>query len=110
MDWAVVCREHGLGAEIDYLSLDLDDHLGQESTVLLVLKNLVSSGLVFRAITVEHDCYRLGDAAKNSMRELLLSHGYKLFAADVVNNHSPDGPLDMPGGLNGVPFEDWWIR
>jgi hypothetical protein len=101
VNWLATCREHGLGTKIDYLSLDLDDQPGEESITLFVLKSLMSFGFEFRAITVEHDCYRLGDASKLIMRELLLAQGYNLFAGDVYNR---------PPGEPRVQFEDWWLK
>ena len=90
IDWEVVCREHKLGPMIDYLSLDIDDEEGQPSKIVTVLKNILASGLHFRAMTIEHDRYRLGDSARDAIREILLSD-YNLISADVEN------------------FEDWWL-
>ena len=96
VDWPTACKLYSLGTAIDYLSLDVDDTLGAaDSKVLVVLKNLLDAGFTFRAITVEHDRYRVGDHARDSMRELLFP-SYTLFAADVSDH--------------GLEFEDWWIR
>jgi hypothetical protein len=94
MDWRALCENHHLGQAIDYLSLDVDDVAGEQSKAVCVLENIIKAGLSFRAITCEHDRYRVGDSARNAMRVLLQS-SYKLFAADVSDK--------------GLEYEDWWI-
>jgi hypothetical protein len=92
--WLDVCSRQNLGPSIDYLSLDVDDQPGEPSKVVVVLKNLLDAGFTFRAMTIEHDRWRVGDVARDSMRKLLLP-SYTLFAADVAHG--------------GCEFEDWWL-
>ncbi len=95
LDWARLWDEYYPGRVIDYLSLDIDDVLGEKSKTLVVLKNLVGSGFSFRAITCEHNRYLLGDESRNAIREFLLANSYELFAGDVSDQ--------------GLEFEDWWV-
>jgi hypothetical protein len=94
--WSGICSEYDLPNQIDYLSLDVD---GPE---LLVLMNLISDGLSFRAITCEHDRYHRGDGPREAIRCFLIDHGYTLAVGDVkvFDQHYP----------NGVEFEDWWLK
>ena len=96
LDWAAVCQEHGLGKEIDYLSLDIDDQVGEAPKSIVVLKNLIDAGFTFRAITSEHNRYYLHDAVRDVQRKMLLEQGYGLFAGDVSDHD--------------LEFEDWWVR
>jgi len=99
-EWIQVCAAVGLSSSIDYLSLDIDEHPEEGSQKeLTVLKSLFDAGFRFRAITVEHDAYRLGDEPRASIRVLLLSQGYLLDRANVPY---------APG--SGHEFEDWWTR
>src|SRR5579872_2564691 len=75
---------------IDYLSLDIDEHYDT------VLKKLPLDKYMFKVITIEHDAYKYGDRFRNKEREILSSFGYKLLCADVV--------------LETTSFEDWWIH
>jgi hypothetical protein len=84
------------GRVIDYLSLDIDDEEGKESKVVIVLKKLLTAGLSFRVITLEHDRYHLGDGTRNATREILLSAGYTLARPDVAHD--------------GLEYEDWWTK
>lgn len=93
VDWPAVVK---FGPEIDYLSLDIDDWPNQPPKTPVVLANLFAAGFSFRAITVEHDRYRLGDGIRNSQRELLTAHGYRLLVADVPHDN--------------LEYEDWWVR
>jgi hypothetical protein len=90
VDWITVLAAHALGPRIDYLSFDLDD----DGTAALA--RLPWAEVRFTALTVEHDGYRLGEAPRAAMRELLAGHGYRLLCPDVV--------LDGFGA-----FEDWWV-
>jgi len=96
IDWNVICFEHGLTKNVDYLSLDVD---GPE---LVVLQNLFAAGLSFKAITCEHDRYHRGDEPRNAIRQLLWNKGYTLAMPDVkvFDQHYP----------KGVEFEDWWLK
>ena len=89
-DWPIVLAAHGLGPRVDYLSFDLDEDGVQ------ALARLPWERERFSCMTVEHDGYRFGDPPRVAMRQLLLSHGYRLLCPDVV--------LDGFGS-----FEDWWV-
>jgi hypothetical protein len=93
-DWKRLTQERGLGPAIDYLSLDVDDVPGEPSKVVKALKNLLAVGLTFAVITVEHDRYRLGDAARDELRTIL-TPAYELAQADVTDQ--------------GLEYEDWWV-
>lgn len=97
LDWAALCDEHHLGRTFDYLSLDIDDLVAvDESKTLIVLRNLIAAGFSFRAMTVEHNRYFLGDKIRNSLREFLSANSYTLFAGDVCSKD--------------LEFEDWWVK
>lgn len=72
----------------DYISLDVD------WVCLEVLKDLLSEGITFKVLTIEHNRYCKGDDIRNQMRTLL-SPSYTLARADVA--------------FEGNEFEDWWI-
>lgn len=82
---------------IDYLSLDAD-----ESTTA-VLEKLTELPIRFRTITIEHDAYRCGPAARDYQRVLLDGQGYDLVCSDV---RIQAGEWHPTGG----PFEDWWAN
>ena len=75
---------------IDYLSLDIDGYYD------VVLEKLVSTGHVFKVITIEHDFYRYGDLYRQNERTILTGLGYYLLCSDVSSG--------------GLAFEDWWIH
>jgi len=90
VDWPSVLAARDLGPRIDYLSFDLDDDGA------VALARLPWENVRFSALTVEHDGYRLGEAPRAAMRQLLFGHGYRLVCPDVV--------------LEGFgAFEDWWV-
>lgn len=72
----------------DYLSLDID------SASLAALKNMPLAQMHFGVITIEHDSYRFGNAARDEMRRILSGAGYDLICEDVMIED---------------PFEDWWV-
>lgn len=75
---------------VDYLSLDID--FGTYDALV----NILSHGVKFGIITIEHDAYRFGDELRVPERALLNAAGYTLICADVC-------------GIPEAPFEDWWI-
>ncbi len=83
-------------SRIDYLSLDVDEN----STA--TLKRLPFDSYKFSIITLEHDTYRLGTAARDEQRAILQSHGYTLLFPDIL------APLGCGMGPN-LSFEDWWV-
>lgn len=93
LDWQQLMKETKISS-FDYLSLDVD-----EATVA-TLKNLLASGVRWRAATIEHDSYEFGPAARDEMRKLLTEAGYTLLVPDVQVRCN-DGVLR--------PFEDWWV-
>lgn len=76
------------GPVIDYLSLDIDEATAS------ALRNLLRYDLRFRVLTVEDDSYRHGDLLRAPIREMLLAHGYDIFASDVRSD-------------DGLPYEMW---
>ena len=88
-DFKKCFKENNVPATIDYLSLDID------AATLDCLKILPLNEYKFKVITIEHDEYSAGPSNKNSMREILFTHGYTLDIPDVKND--------------GLIFEDWWI-
>lgn len=95
-DWKKVADDPWMGKEIDYLSLDIDDQPNEFPKTVVVLKNLIDAGFVFKVITVEHDAYRM-EEPRRLQRELLSANGYELTVPDIC-------------GSIGRPFEDWWTR
>ncbi len=89
VDWKLIAETHDLGPVVDYLSVDI------EGSELDVLHKLADAGLIFRAITIEHNLYSKGAGPRDAQRDFLYSQGYKLFAPDVPNS-------------TGLIFEDWW--
>lgn len=74
---------------IDYLSLDCDEHTDR------VLAMILRTTHRFRVLTVEHDAYRFGPEARNSIVDKLIKAQYMIVCADVCNN--------------GKPFEVWAV-
>jgi len=74
---------------VDYLSLDVN------GASLNALNALPLERVRFKCITAEHDAYKHGDKLRKPMREILLSHGYSLYAPDVTDK--------------GLEYEDWWV-
>jgi hypothetical protein len=92
VDWLGECKEHDIGMDIDYLSLDVDDFLH-----CAILENFIKLGFSFKIITVEHDRYVNGDEPRNSIRKVLFGAGYILSRPDVR----------CPAGGE---YEDWWTN
>lgn len=81
---------------IDYLSLDADDATFDSMCRLIPFYK-------FKAITVEHDRYRLGPRLQLQIQDFLKTFGYQLHQADVL---APEHP-GMPWSLQ--PYEDWFL-
>ena len=96
VDYKKLFKEEGI-MDITYLSLDVD----QDSTK--VLEKLLATGHRFIAITIEHDGHVHGDLYRGPQRELLISHGYYLLCADVLNQSGRN-----IGREHG--WEDWWVH
>jgi hypothetical protein len=71
IDWLQVQKDYKIGPVVDYLSFDLDDSQGEPSKILIVLRNLMAAGFIFRVATIEHDAYRLGSIVKDGIEELM---------------------------------------
>jgi hypothetical protein len=100
VNWKYLQDDFQTSSYFDYLSLDVDDHDHEPfSKTLTVLHHIVDAGLSFRAITVEHDAYRLGNEPRASIRKLLAEYGYALFR-DNVSCRPPDP---------NWAFEDWFL-
>jgi hypothetical protein len=89
IDWKGLCATYFHAPPIDYLSLDVDEHQ------LEVVRKFPWDKIHFNVMTIEHDSYRFGNEARDEIRSILKSHGYKMAVEDVA--------------IAGVPFEDWWI-
>jgi hypothetical protein len=57
----------------------------------------------YRAITVEHDVYRLGPSIQESIAELLDLSGYERHRKDVKAPKAEGMPWSEQ------PFEDWYL-
>lgn len=97
LDWKAILGDAGLGFNIDYLSVDIDDGCLGKNAELVTLERLFSAGCSFRAITIEHDAYSRGDLKRGPQRELLSAAGYTLLHPNVKQS-------------SGLEFEDWWIK
>lgn len=93
-DWAKISEYFRGTPQIDYLSLDVDE------ATTLALERILPAMPKFRAITIEHDAYRLGRANQKHQHEILTRVGYDLVCCDVCV-----GPGEWGAG---GPFEDWW--
>ena len=95
---------HHLPHRMDYLSMDLDDHLAQVQLLRRIL-----SHCQFGTITFEHDLWRGTEAcvrARAESRQLLQALGYHMVANDVtVPPGRGHGHGDQP-----IYFEDWWAH
>jgi hypothetical protein len=82
---------------ITYLSLDTDD------ACFDCLERLVPF-YRFRAITIEHDVYRVGPGPKQRIYEFLTTHlAYERAFEDVLAPETPGQPW------SNQPFEDWYL-
>lgn len=73
IDWnKIICENPIFNQTIDYLSFDVDD------ATSLAMKHFPWDKIRFKVITIEHDCYRIGDSIKNEQREILKKFGYLL--------------------------------
>lgn len=95
IDYAEVCED--LGADIDYLQIDLE--VSNEST-LKTLRKLHADAMRkhrFAVVTFEHDIY-VGDHfnTREESRRIFESAGYVRVFSDVKNT--------------GMPYEDWYVH
>ncbi|NBV77682.1 hypothetical protein EBR66_05980 [bacterium] len=95
IDYAEVCED--LGADIDYLQIDLE--VSNEST-LKTLRKLHADAMCkhrFAVVTFEHDIY-VGDHfnTREESRRIFESAGYVRVFSDVKNT--------------GMPYEDWYVH
>jgi len=81
---------------INYLSVDCDEM----SLAALVWLTRIGR---YRAITVEHDLYRLGPDRKNTIYNLLDLAGYERYREDVKAPKAEGMPWSEQ------PFEDWYL-
>jgi len=105
VDWsAFIAGNPILQSTIDYMSYDIDE------ASLPVLRKFPLDRIRIRAMTVEHDAYRLGTNVRDEMRAILRAAGYELIASDVIVYYLwKECPEAM--ALNGyLPFEDWYVR
>jgi hypothetical protein len=99
IDWSEFIHRHPvLQGTVDYLSFDIDE------ASLTVLRKFPFDRLGFRAMTVEHDVYNRGKAARTEMRSILKHAGYEAIATDVMVT------IMWEGRPQAVPFEDWYVR
>lgn len=96
MDWNKVIEENKIPQVIDYLSFDVDD------ATIPAMKNFPWNRIRFKVITIEHDCYRVGNETKDFQRKILKEAGYTLLCEDVLVEYG--GPNDFKS------FEDWWVN
>lgn len=90
LDWNYLMSKHQfLNSPVDFISFDVDD------ANRVVFDNFPWEKIRFRSMTLEHDCYRLGNSFRDYSRQRLSRLGYKLIAQDVRHR--------------GNSFEDWWV-
>ncbi len=95
LDYKKLLKEQGFPAQVDFLSVDIDESSAE------ALKVLPLDDYRFSVITIEHDAYRFGDTLRTAEREILSKH-YSLICSNVLV------PLGCGMGPN-LPFEDWWV-
>jgi hypothetical protein len=86
---------------VDYISLDVDAN--GTNLALQALKRVLDSGIKFKAMTFEHECYIHGQTIRDEAHTLLETRGLVPLFADVRL---------WAGGLeddSGATFEDWYI-
>jgi hypothetical protein len=95
VDWKMLLNS--LPAQVDFLSLDLDDYPKPNLDFALpFLKQIPLSLIRFSVICFEHNIYGYcPPTVRSEQRDILNMHGYKLVCSDV--------------GLNNCYFEDWWV-
>ena len=99
IDWDAFIAEHPMLQDtVDYMSFDIDE------ASLQVLRKFPFDRLRFRALTVEHDAYRRGDAVRKEIRSILKNAGYDAIATDVMVR------IMWNGRPEAVAFEDWYVR
>ena len=99
ISWDVFIAAHPILQDtVDYLSFDIDE------ASLQVLRKFPFERLQFRALTVEHDAYRRGDAVRQEMRKILKNAGYDPIATDVRVY------IMWNGRPEAGAFEEWYVR
>jgi hypothetical protein len=86
---------------VDYLSLDVDAN--GTNLALQALTRVLDSGIRFKAMTFEHECYIHGPGVRDAAIAMLEAQGYVCLFEDVRL---------WAGGMSddsGATFEDWWI-
>jgi|APGre2960657373_1045057.scaffolds.fasta_scaffold04412_3 hypothetical protein len=91
IDWDTFLHQYEYTNGIDYLSFDVDD------ATIPAFDLFPFEKVRCRAITIEHDHYRVGPFVRDHLRARLQELGYILVCSDVVmENHGC--------------FEDWWVH
>lgn len=99
VDFAALAQEHGLGPQIDYLSIDIEP----KTQTLACLKKILAANLRFSVITYETDYYddsegrEVAEQVRSESRRVLGAHGYDMIVGNIANT----GPDDI--------FEDWYV-
>lgn len=86
----------------DYISLDVD--AAGTNLALQALNRVLDSGVKFKAMTFEHECYIHGPQIRDQASYLLESKGYLPLFPDV---RLWGGGVDDD---SAATFEDWWIH
>lgn len=92
VDYGELLRAAGIGAEIDYLSIDTDP----PAVTLAALKRIPHALYRFRVITYEHDLSAGGVAERMESRRFLQALGYRILVSDV--------------SWADWVVEDWWVH
>lgn len=95
LNWNTVIQTYPFIENVDYLSFDVDD-----STIPAVAR-FPWDRIRAKVITIEHDRYRVGEAARVYTRYMLMKFGYTLVCEDIKVDPHKDGNL--------VEYEDWWL-
>ena len=93
INYEKVLKEIAKDGIVDYLQLDCDP----SRTTFEILLSIPFHKYKFGVITYEHDHYLdMTNSYRIKSRKILEAEGYTLVVGNV--------------GLNGCPFEDWWIH
>lgn len=86
----------------DYISLDVDAN--GTNLALQSLQRVLESGIKFKSMTFEHECYIHGPTVRDQAATLLEDRGYVPLFPDV---RLWGGGIDDD---SAATFEDWWIH
>lgn len=80
---------------LDYISLDVDSNETNYSAI--ALQQMLTAGIQFKAMTLEHESFKHSDTVTGPSRAMLHDRGYAMLFEDVCFE-------------DGNAWEDWWIN